>query len=101
MNRHIVATRESLCRKCATPCETRPDVRDPCSACPIDKWRTFRCQERGLGDDVAAAIERRVLTPAEKHVPAVVAAVRKCGGCMQAKHALGSAQKHPDPGTVV
>lgn len=101
MNRHIAATRESFCRKCSTPCEARPDVHDPCSVCPIDKWRTFRCQQQHPGDAIAAAIERSVLTPAEKHAPAVVAAVRKCGGCTQAKHALGSAGKHPDTGTVI
>lgn len=48
MNRHIVATRESLCRKCPTPCDPRPSVLDPCAACPIRRWPAFGCATNPL-----------------------------------------------------
>ena len=49
-----------------------------------------------LGDKIASRIERHILQPMEKRAPAIVRAVRKCGGCTHAKHQLGSAEKHPD-----
>lgn len=58
-------------------------------------------RRRGLGDVVAGLIERHVLTPAESVAPAVVRAARRCGGCTQTKHALGTTEPHPDPGAVV
>jgi hypothetical protein len=57
-----------------------------------------------LGDRVAHRIETRILAPVEQAAPAlapVVEAVRRCGGCTQARHALGSALPHPDSGTVI
>ncbi len=53
------------------------------------------------GDVASSLIERHVLSQAEAHAPGIVAAVRRCGGCTQAKHALGSAEPHPDPGVVL
>ena len=57
-----------------------------------------------MGDRIAAEIEARVLAPVERAIPAaapIVEAVRRCGGCTQAKHALGSNQSHPDTSAPV
>ncbi len=57
-----------------------------------------------LGDRVAHRIETRILAPIEQAAPSlapIVEAVRRCGGCTQARHTLGSALPHPDSGTVI
>lgn len=97
-----------ICHDCPAPC---PWQRSPaahaaaCAACPAGRWGTYGdCPPEQLGDRLAAQIEARVLTPLEQSLRAaapLLAAVRRCGGCTQAKHAAGSATPHPDPGTVI
>lgn len=56
------------------------------------------------GDALAAQIERRVLGPAERALPAaapLARALRRCGGCAHARHQLGSVEPHPDASAPV
>lgn len=54
-----------------------------------------------LGDAVAGLIEQHALSHVAVRAPSVARSLKKCGGCTQAKHALGSAEKHPDAGAVI
>lgn len=97
-----------ICRDCPTPCAWQRDPgvhADACRACPLRRWGQWgACPAGGgtlTGDALAAWIERAALAPAAAHAPAIVGAISVCGGCTQTKHALGSAEAHPDPGVVI
>lgn len=102
MSPGVIQVRADICSDCPTPCAWQRDARahaEPCAACPIGRWGEWGDCSQLPGDKLAALIERRVLTPIEQAIPAaaqVVASVRRCGGCTQAKHQLGSNDRHPD-----
>ena len=99
MSPGVAQVRADICGDCIDPCFPRPDVSDPCAACPIGRWGQHDCGSAPapkLGDRLADEIERRVLTPAEAFAPGVVQAVRKCGGCGHTQHRLGTDRAGPD-----
>jgi hypothetical protein len=103
MSPGVATVRADICGDCPTPCEPRPDVGDPCAACHLRRWGQHDCGPAPIlpGDRVSSEIERRILRPVESYAPGIVKALRRCGGCGHAKHAMGSNQPHPDAGTVV
>jgi hypothetical protein len=79
----FIRLRAKACSECPTRCGSDTDSAraDPRDACPLPEpaWTRW-----GRGDAVAGFIERNILAPVEKAVPAAapaVAAVRRCGGC--------------------
>jgi hypothetical protein len=89
----LASIRRDLCAACVTPCARQNDAAahaDPCHACPLERpaFGPHDCLAAPLGDRIAAVIESRVLGPAERYAPRIVAAVRKCGGCAASKRAL-------------
>ena len=106
--RGILHGREVLCIQCATPCARQHDAThysDPASSCPLTPpaWHAMPASARP-GDALTQKIEAAVLAPLARAIPAasgIVETVRRCGGCAQARHALGSATQHPDPGHVM
>lgn len=97
MSPGVAIVRADICAACPTPCAPRPDVLDPCAACPIHRWSMHDC-----GTPAPAALPGDILAARiERHVPTLAAAAAHCGGCTQARHALGSTSRHPDPGVVI
>lgn len=98
----VAAHRADLCADCPTPCQIQGDaviLADPCARCPLERprWSQWDCVEATpLGDTLAQSIREHLLEPARRHAPGLVASVESCGGCTQAKHALGSRDRHPE-----
>lgn len=97
VRRLVEARDQGICAACGVDTEKR--AREATETRRLIQWLAVRHANDLLARDELPFYPG--FTPAEKHAPSVVAAVRKCGGCAQAKHALGSARKHPDPGVVV
>ncbi len=91
----VARVRADLCQECPTPCELAGRAEfhaDLCAPCPKGRYPADGdCSAGKLGDQVAAWIERAVLGPAERAVPAaagLVEKVRRCGGCAADKARL-------------
>lgn len=74
--------RAKSCAACPAPCPWQHDAAahaTPANACPSGHWPRW-----GRGDALAERIERRILQPIERRIPAaalLVAVARRCGGC--------------------
>lgn len=102
--------RDRGCAACLTPCPLRHAHAGACDVCPLSPpaWHQWDCRtgsqlqtpslQLKLGDRIAAEIENRVLKPAERYMPAIVAAVRNCGGCKESQRHLNGGGILPGEG---
>lgn len=103
LDRQEIHQRIRICRACLKHCTERAalDLSDSRTVCPLDLFPHPASPAPALlGDVLAAKIETHILRPAAAYAPGIVAAVRKCGGCQQARHALGTA-KPSEQGPIV
>jgi hypothetical protein len=110
MKETIFLNRKTICSKCPTPCDIRESdfvLKNPCSSCPLEpqRWGKWDCNEDKLaGDILTEKIDEKILKPLVLKLPIsseVVKKIKKCGGCQQARHALGSKETHTDLGSVI